>query len=92
MGIHDSGTAGLKRCNKMGIPFTPIYGVHCVTITVKVHGHHKPLEDHYRTAGPSDTAVMVLMSFHINPLNTKRRLLYLKIQFAPRSKHFPPRL
>ena len=24
----------------------------------------------------------------INPLKTKRRLLYLKTQFAPRSKHF----
>jgi hypothetical protein len=25
---------------------------------------------------------------YINPLKTKRRLLYLKIQFVPRSKHF----
>jgi hypothetical protein len=25
---------------------------------------------------------------HFNPLNTKRRLLYLKTQFVPRSKHF----
>ena len=31
--------------------------------------------------------------FHdFNPLNTKRRLLYLKIQFVPRSKHFSFRL
>jgi len=28
----------------------------------------------------------------INPLNTNRRLLYLKTQFVPRSKHFPSRL
>ena len=28
----------------------------------------------------------------INPLKTKRRLLYLKTQFAPRSKHFSSRL
>ena len=28
----------------------------------------------------------------INPLNTKRRLLYLKIHFVPRSKHFSSRL
>ena len=28
----------------------------------------------------------------INPSNTKRRLLYLKTQFVPRCKHFPPRL
>ena len=29
---------------------------------------------------------------NVNPLNTKRRLLYLKTQSVPRSKHFPPRL
>jgi hypothetical protein len=28
----------------------------------------------------------------INPLNTKSRLLYLKTQFVPRSKHFSSRL
>ena len=28
----------------------------------------------------------------INPLNTKRRLLYLKTQFVPRSKHFSSQL
>ena len=28
----------------------------------------------------------------INPLNTKRRLLYLKTQFVPHSKHFSSRL
>jgi hypothetical protein len=28
----------------------------------------------------------------INPLNTKRKLLYLKTQFVPRSKHFSSRL
>ena len=28
----------------------------------------------------------------INPLNTKRRPLYLKTQFVPRSKHFSSRL
>ena len=31
-------------------------------------------------------------SYCINPLNTKRRLLYLKTQFVPRSKHFSSRL
>ena len=31
-------------------------------------------------------------SRNINPLNTKRRLLYLKTQFVPRSKHFSSRL
>ena len=29
---------------------------------------------------------------HFNPLNTKRRLLYLKTQLVPRSKHFSSRL
>jgi hypothetical protein len=29
---------------------------------------------------------------HINPLKTKHRLLYLKTQFVPRSKHFSSRL
>jgi hypothetical protein len=29
---------------------------------------------------------------HFNPLKTKRRLLYLKIHFVPRSKHFSSRL
>ena len=33
-----------------------------------------------------------LKSLCINPLNTKRRLFYLKTQFAPRSKHFSSRL
>ena len=28
----------------------------------------------------------------LNPLKTKRRLLYLKTQFVPRSKHFSSRL
>ena len=33
-----------------------------------------------------------MLLFVINPLKTKRRLLYLKIQFVPRSKHFSSRL
>jgi len=28
----------------------------------------------------------------LNPLQTKRRLLYLKTQFVPRSEHFSSRL
>jgi len=32
---------------------------------------------------------LVVMSFDtLNPLKTKHRLLYLKTQFVPRSKHF----
>ena len=34
----------------------------------------------------------VRSNIHINPLNTKRRLLHLKTQFVPRSKHFSSRL
>ena len=30
--------------------------------------------------------------FYVNPLTTKRRLLYLKKEFVPRSKHFSSRL
>ena len=37
---------------------------------------------------PSDLGVSV----NINPLKKKRRLLYLKTQFVPRSKHFSSRL
>ena len=33
-----------------------------------------------------------LSKSRINPLNTKRRLLYLKTQFVPRSKHFSSQL
>ena len=33
-----------------------------------------------------------LADFAINPLNMKRRLLYLKTQFVSRSKHFSSRL
>ena len=29
---------------------------------------------------------------YINPVNTKRRQVYLKTQFVPRSKHFSSRL
>ena len=36
--------------------------------------------------------IMLSKNTKINLLNTKRRLLYLKTQFIPRSKHFPPRL
>ena len=33
-----------------------------------------------------------VMHQQFNPLKTKRRLLYLKTQVVPRSKHFPSRL
>ena len=35
---------------------------------------------------------LLLMWDEFNPLNTKRRPLYLKTQFVPRSKHFSSRL
>ena len=36
--------------------------------------------------------VIVKVSWHLNPLKTKRRPLYLKTQFVPCSKHFSSRL
>jgi hypothetical protein len=35
---------------------------------------------------------LMMAEIHINPLNTKRRLFYLKTHFVPRSKHFSSRL
>ena len=45
-----------------------------------------------RTAFIIRTKCTFLISTNINPLKTKRRLLYLKTQFVPRSKHFSSRL
>jgi hypothetical protein len=36
----------------------------------------------------NETLVSSVFVLWINPLNTKRRLLYFKTQFVPRSKHF----
>jgi len=36
--------------------------------------------------------LMDVPNFNISPLKTKRRLLYLKTQSIPRSKHFSSRL
>ena len=47
------------------------------------------------TYGVSILAFKLLLrdsAAYFNPLNTKRRLLYLKTQFVPRSKHFSSRL
>ena len=38
------------------------------------------------------SAICLPYGININPLNTKGRLLYLKTQFVPRSKHFSSRL
>ena len=38
------------------------------------------------------TRNLLAVTSYINPLKTKRRLLYLKTQFVPRSKHFSSRL
>ena len=37
-------------------------------------------------------ALNIIVCGDFNPLNTKRRRLYLKTQFVPRSKHFSSRL
>ena len=44
-----------------------------------------------RTRSLNQTYSFVLKEL-IDPLKTKRRLLYLKTQFVPRSKHFSSRL
>ena len=36
--------------------------------------------------------VRILLNYSLGPLKTKRKLLYLKTQFVPRSKHFSSRL
>ena len=38
------------------------------------------------------THQLLVYADDVNPLKTKRRLLYLKTQFVPRSKHFSSRL
>jgi hypothetical protein len=43
--------------------------------------------DHYSLRMPSSEC-----KNNISPLNTKRRLFYLKPQYVPRSKHFSSRL
>ena len=40
----------------------------------------------------TDRLKRVIITNMIKPLNTKRRLLYLKTHFVPRSKHFSSRL
>ena len=41
---------------------------------------------HFETPFLSATCRLTITD--VNPLKTKRRLLYLKTQFVPRSKHF----
>jgi hypothetical protein len=43
----------------MGIPFTQIYDFNCITVAVKARGHHEPDENHYLSAGPSETSIIV---------------------------------
>ena len=43
-------------------------------------------------AASTSTVTFLTKSNHFNPLKTKRRLLYLKTQFVPRSKHFSYRI
>ena len=54
----------------------------------------KVLHHLQKNSGPLDSVLSKFISVHphINPLNTKRRLLYLNTQFVPRSKHFSSRL
>ena len=47
---------------------------------------------HYSHTLPKKVRLFRERNVQINPLNTKRRLLYLKTQFVPRSKHFSSKL
>ena len=49
------------------------------------------LSEHFKAVHIVYTTVTVTGD-NINPLNTKRRLLYLKTQFVPRRKHSSARL
>ena len=68
--------------------------VHCAELrTVKAAG--RLIEDRFETRAPwvfNSIICLVTWRSLFNPLNTKRRLLYLKTQFVPRSKHFLSRL
>ena len=44
------------------------------------------------TATAPNSQTVLLEYGPINLLKTKRNLLYIRNQFVPRSKHFPPRL
>ena len=55
----------------------------------------KPLSKHvilYCYFNSSPMYEIALLCMYVNPLKTKGRLLYLKTQFVPRSKHFLSRL
>ena len=55
---------------------------------VVIFGHSHPLERQGQTLSGTQCHI----SEDFNPLKTKCRLLYLKTQFVPRSKHFSYRL
>ena len=54
---------------------------------------YQSLKNQNKKLIPMKASITVLGEQHFfNPLNTKRRLLYLKTHFLPRSKHFSSRL
>ena len=80
------------------LQFTHFYPPSCYfrPLSSKLSPHHHPILEHSPDATNqvshpyrgTDKATLLF----INPLKTKRRLLYLKTQFVPRSKHFSSRL
>ena len=47
---------------------------------------------HLKKLPLGDEKIQLEWKLNVNPLKTKRRLLYLNTQFVPRSKHFSSRL
>ena len=69
----------IKLCITTDINFALEYAIRGVQVNqdgLKLYGTHQ----------------LLAYADDVNPLNTKRRQLYLKTQFVPRSKHFSSRL
>ena len=90
---------GCKRCRKTKIPamcsFTRqnLQLTHVTLTTFKKQGvvsqHARITVKYLRILGRFEVLMQVLLK--INLLKTKRNLFYIRNQFVPRSKHFPPR-
>ena len=71
-----------------------IFGANIKTVTklIQVSNIIYTISEHKIEVFYTDIYLAYKISAQFNPLQTKRRLLYLKIQFVTRSKHFSSRL
>ena len=71
-----------------------IFGANIKTVTklIQVSNIIYTISEHKIEAFYTDIYLAYKISAQFNPLQTKRRLFYLKTQFVPRSKHFSSRL